>query len=253
MKKEFEYFEIEKVDVSEKHRTSAEEKAFYSAVGQGNLEAVKKNCEAHRFSDVDGVGKLSKDPIVNLKYHFVITCAMVTRNCIEHGLIEEQGFRLSDYYIQQLDDLHTTDAVEKLHDKMVLDYTRRMRMVNPHLQLSQPIQNALNYIYIHITAPISVEAVAEAVGVSSGYLSHLFKKEVGVSVSEYVRQKKIETATNLLKYSPYSMVEIANRLSFSSQSHFIQTFKKSVGMTPLKYREKYGRSQWDVSAESSWL
>lgn len=246
MNKKFEHFEIDKADVSEKHRTSTEEKAFYSAVAQGNVEAVKKNCQAKRFSDVDGVGKLSRDPVVNLKYHFVITCALVTRLCIQQGLIEEQGFRLSDYYIQQLDDLHTPAEVEELHDTMVLDFATRMRMVNPNLQISQPIQNAINYIYVNINAPISVESVANEVGVSKGYLSHLFKKEVGVSVSEYIRQKKIETATNLLKYSPYSMVEISNRLSFSSQSHFIQTFKKSVGMTPLKYREKYGRSEWSV-------
>ena len=120
--------------------------------------------------------------------------------------------------------------------------------------MSGPVQNALNYIYIHRNDPVSVEDVAESVGVSSGYLSRVFKKEVGVSVSEYVRQKKIETATNLLKYSPYSMVDIANRLSFSSQSHFIQTFKKVIGTTPLKYREKYGKTEWSVNEEGkAWL
>ncbi len=253
MTKKFEHFEINEADDLEKHRTSSEEIAFFNAVAEGNVVAVKKNCEARRFADSEGVGHLSRDPIVNLKYHFVITCAVVTRVCIHAGLIEEQGFRLSDYYIQQLDDLHTASDIEKLHDTMVVDYTTRMRMTNPRLQLSKPIQGAFNYIYVHITEPISVDAIANEVGVSSGYLSHLFKKEVGVSVSEYVRQKKIETATNLLKYSPYSMVEIANRLSFSSQSHFIQTFKKVIGMTPLKYREKYGRSEWSVKEEGNWL
>lgn len=246
MKNNFEEFELDMSDVSEKHRTSTEEKAFYSAVAQGNIEAVKKNCKARRFSDADGVGTLSRDPVMNLKYHFVITCAMTTRICIQQGLIEEQAFRLSDYYIQQLDDLHTTSEVEALHDTMVLDFATRMRMVNPDLQISQPVQNAINYIYVNVNAPVTVGDVADAVGVSKGYLSHLFKKEMGVSVSDYIRQKKVESATNLLKYSPYSMVEIANRLSFSSQSHFIQTFKKSVGITPLKYREKYGRSEWTV-------
>lgn len=247
-------FGIDKDYETERHRSSSEEIAFNDAVVHGNLEAVKKNCEAKRFSETDGVGRLSRDEVLNLKYHFVITCAVVTRACIEGGMIEEQGFCMSDYYIQQLDDIHSTADVEKLHDTMVIDFTTKMRITNIQFQTSKPIYNALNYIYIHRNESISVDDVAKFVGVSSSYLSRLFKKEVGVSVSDYVRQKKIETATNLLKFSPYSMVDIANRLSFSSQSHFIQTFKKIIGMTPFKYREKYGKSEWNVNNDSqSWL
>ena len=68
-------------------------------------------------------------------------------------------------------------------------------------------------------------------GVSASYLSRLFKKETGVSVSAYIRNRKIEMAKNLLRFSNDSMIEIANRLSFSSQSHFIQQFREVVGMT----------------------
>ena len=57
-------------------------------------------------------------------------------------------------------------------------------------------------------------------------------------------KKKIEKAQNLLKYSNYSSIEIATHLSFSSQSHFIASFEKLVGLTPRKYREKYSRSSW---------
>ena len=53
-------------------------------------------------------------------------------------------------------------------------------------------------------------------------------------------------AKNLLKFSNYSMIEIANRLSFSSQSHFIQQFRETVGMTPKKYRDQNHKIQWDI-------
>lgn len=254
MENRFEHFEIAKDNETEKHRPASEEQAFYKEVARGNLEAVRKNCEAHRFTSPDGVGVLSRDPLTNIKYHFVVSCALITRVCVRAGMIEEQGFRMSDYYIQQLDDIKSISGVEKLHDAMATDFATKMRMTDTQIKVSGPVQNALNYIYIHRNDPVSVEDVAESVGVSSGYLSRVFKKEVGVSVSEYVRQKKIETATNLLKYSPYSMVDIANRLSFSSQSHFIQTFKKVIGTTPLKYREKYGKTEWSVNEEGkAWL
>ena len=83
----------------------------------------------------------------------------------------------------------------------------------------------------------------------SGYLSRLFKKETGVSVSAYIRSQKIDMAKNLLRFSDYSMIDIANRLSFSSQSHFIQQFREVVGMTPKKYRDEYYMVQWDIRRE----
>ena len=79
----------------------------------------------------------------------------------------------------------------------------------------------------------------------------MFKNETGDSVSAYIRKQKIETAKRLLKYSDYSLIDIANRLSFSSQSHFIQQFRELVGMTPKKYRDLNHLVQWDVEEEKT--
>lgn len=189
------------------HRQPTEEFLFYEAVANGNVEAVKKNCEAARFTESEGVGVLSRNPVTNLKYHFVITTAMIARLCRQNGMELEQAFGLSDFYIQKLDDIHTVEGVQSLHDEMVIDYAEKMRR----------------------------------------YLSRLFKKETGISVSAYIREQKIEIAKNLLRYSDYSMIDIANRLSFSSQSHFIQQFREAVGMTPKKYRDEHYMVQWETN------
>lgn len=68
-------------------------------------------------------------------------------------------------------------------------------------------------------------------------------------MSGYIREQKIDMAKNLLKYSDYSMIDIANRLSFSSQSHFIQQFREVVGMTPKKYRDTNYMVQWDIEKD----
>ena len=70
-----------------------------------------------------------------------------------------------------------------------------------------------------------------------------------MSVSAYIRDRKIDMAKNLLRFSDASMIDIANRLAFSSQSHFIQQFKESVGMTPKKYRDKYYMEEWSIESE----
>lgn len=101
-------------DIDEmEHREPGEEFLFYRAVANGDVDTVRKNCEQGRFMDTEGVGVLSRDPITNLKYHFVVTTAMVTRMCRQHGMELEQAFRLSDFYIQKLDDIHTADEIKQ--------------------------------------------------------------------------------------------------------------------------------------------
>lgn len=231
------------------HRPPTEEFLFYRAVTGGDVEAVRKNCEQERFLDSEGVGILSRDPLTNLKYHFVITTAMITRLCKQKGMELEQAFRMSDFYIQRLDDIHTVQGVKGLHDEMVLDYTEKMRKICRSDANSKHISVCKEYIYSHIKERITIEDLADELGVSASYLSRLFKKETGDSVSAYIRRQKIEMAKNLLHYSDYSIIDIANRLSFSSQSHFIQQFREYVGMTPKKYRDLNHEIQWDIEME----
>lgn len=233
------------------HRQPTEEFLFYQAVAMGDIESVKKNCDQGRFVQTDGVGILSKNPVTNLKYHFVITTAMITRLCRQNGMELEQAFRLSDFYIQKLDNIHTVQGVHTLHDEMVLDYTEKMRKYLKTDVNSRHINVCKEYIYSHIKERITIEDLADECGVSASYLSRLFKKETGVSVSVYIREKKIEIAKNLLRFSDYSFIEIANRLSFSSQSHFIQQFRESVGMTPKKYRDEHYMVEWNTQQEET--
>ena len=227
------------------HRNPSEEYQFYHAVASGNVDYVRRNCESGRFSQEDGVGQLSRDPVLNLKYHLVITTAMITRLCAQSGMELEQAFRLSDFYIQKLDDLHTISEVCQLHDDMVMDFTKKMCKHLRNDTNSKHINAGKEYIYAHIKERITIEDLADELGVSSSYLSRLFKKETGTSVSGYIRQQKINMAKNLLRFSDSSMIDIANQLAFSSQSHFIQQFREVTGMTPKKYRDVSRLNPWD--------
>ena len=192
-----------------KHREPTEELLFYRAVASGDIKTVKKNCERQRFTECDGVGVLSKNAVTNMKYHFVITTAMITRLCKQNGMEMEQAFRLSDFYIQKLDGIHTVEEVQSLHDEMVMDYTEKMRRYFRDNTYSKHINASKEYIYSHIKERITIEDLADSLGVSASYLSRLFKKETGISVSAYIRRQKIEMAKNLLQYSDYPIIEIA--------------------------------------------
>lgn len=226
------------------HRPLEEEYSFYRAVSSGDMDAVQKNCKKDAFINPDGVGVLSTNPLTNIKYHFVVTVAIITRFCVDAGMEMEQAYQLSDFYILKMDSCNSIDAINKLHKTMAIDYTEKMLFLKKSFVISKSITLCIDYIYSHINSRVTIEELAEYVNLSPSYLSRLFKKELGVSVSEYIIKRKVEKAQNLLRYSDSSIIDIANYLSFSSQSHFIQVFKNTVGLTPKKYRDFFYRISW---------
>ena len=60
------------------HRPLSDEQLFFHAVRSGDIDFVRENCKQKKFAETEGVGTLSRDPVTNLKYHFVVTTAFVT-------------------------------------------------------------------------------------------------------------------------------------------------------------------------------
>lgn len=203
-----------------KHRKLSEEYLFYKAVAEGNLSMIEKNLRENKFIDSKGVGKLSTNPIVNIKYHFVITTAMITRFCSSGGMELERAFRLSDYYIQKLDHVHSFEEVHLLHEKMVWDFTNKMRMIKISDTVSKHVTECKNYIYAHVQERILVEDIALELNINASYLSRLFKAEMGLPISKYITQQKIKLAMNLLRYSDEPL-----KLHYSFTKVFYQLLK----------------------------
>ena len=226
------------------HRSLEEEYSFYEAVSSGDINYVRENCKDGTFINPEGMGTLSTNPITNIRYHFIVTVAMITRRCVEAGMELEQAYRLSDFYILKMDSCTTIQSISQLHTDMALDFTGKMLLLKKSSAISKPIIRCIDFVYNNIGSRITIKELAEYTELSPSYLSRLFKKELGISISDYISEKKIEKAQNLLKFSDFTLIEIANHLAFSSQSHFIQTFKKAVGLTPKKYRDRYYRTSW---------
>lgn len=241
------YFDIDGYsEDTDLHRDTSEEISFFRSVCNGDIDAIYKNIEDKRFLDQEGVGKLSRDPVQNLKYHLVITAAIIARLCIEKGLEPERSYRMSDYYIKMLDNALTEGQVEEIHNRMVLDFTGKMRLLKKDKGISRSVTKCIDYIYSHINERITIARLAENSNVSTSFLSRQFNKEIGIPISDYIREIKIEMAQEKLINSNDSILDIAMQLSFSSQSHFIQAFKKVTGTTPRKFREQNSGKKWEL-------
>jgi two-component system response regulator YesN len=89
----------------------------------------------------------------------------------------------------------------------------------------------------NVFADISLEYVAQQVGMSPQYLSRIFKEEVGMNFIDYVTSKRISYAKKLLENRDKSIRDIAIESGYSDPSYFSKIFKKIVGLTPKEYRE----------------
>jgi|GEM_PF-1138475 len=101
-----------------------------------------------------------------------------------------------------------------------------------HRSSRTEIQQVLNYIDLHLNTSISCETMAEMVNLNFSYFSRLFKSEVGVSFSDYLLNKRINVATNLLTNSNYSVEKIVEIIGITSTSYFYRAYKKITGKTP---------------------
>ncbi|MGN0607401.1 MAG: helix-turn-helix domain-containing protein [Oscillospiraceae bacterium] len=229
------------------HASFEREVSFYESVCSGNLELVKT-----LFTQLggEGFGVLSHNPLRNLKYHLIVSIAMITRFCINAGMPHEEAYNLSDVYILKTDASETEQEIRTLHYNMSIDFTKRMRQIRNCRNYSKPVIKALDYISDNLHKRILVRDIADFLSLSISYLSKLFKSEIGISINEYITIKKIEAAANMIQFSDYSALEISNYFNFSSHSYFIKIFKKHMGMTPHDYKKKYYSVAWMKNGSS---
>lgn len=102
-----------------------------------------------------------------------------------------------------------------------------------------PVEIVKRIISENITVEISRDELARKVFMSPDYLTKLFKRETGMALNEYIIQKRLSLAKNLLLTTNLSIVEISQKTGFSYSSYFVRIFKKKVEMTPQQFREKY--------------
>ena len=98
------------------------------------------------------------------------------------------------------------------------------------------VEQIKKYITAHVEERLDLDELAGKFYLNRYYLSHYFKKETGFTVLQYVTNQKIIAAKGLLKEG-HSVTEVAARLAYNSDSHFIAVFKKGTGITPKKYAQ----------------
>ncbi len=234
------YMEFLQRETGERHHTHEEDSLQYELLKAGDAEGAAQETRQILASGLPG--HVSDDPLRNAKYLFVAGATLASRAAITAGVPPERAYNISDLCIQKMDLLASVEQVRDLQAEMMAHYAREVKSLEKKTVYARDVARAMDFIYTHLHEPLGTDRVAEAVGLSRSYFSTLFRREAGVSVSDYVRSKRIEAAKNMLKYSSIPYAEIAATLAFSSQSHFSRVFREAVGVTPREYRNGGGNA-----------
>lgn len=97
----------------------------------------------------------------------------------------------------------------------------------------------LEYVHSHYSEPLAVKDIAGISHINKNKLTILFDKYTNMSPIKYLNEYRLYNAKNMIVGSDMSISRISEEVGFNQLSHFVQQFKRSYGLTPLKYRKKY--------------
>ena len=182
---------------------------------------------------------VARDPLRSLKNSLIGSCALISRAAIAGGVPAGEAFTLADSFIQTLEGLHDAQSLTALEEAMVLRYCEQVEAAQAQ-KGSAIVRAAIRDVNEHLDEKLSVALIAQRIYVHPDYLSRLFREETGERLNHYIQRRRVQEASHLLRYSKYSIAEIADAFQFSSQSNFSQVFKKHTGQSPARFREEDG-------------
>ncbi|HJT58298.1 MAG TPA: AraC family transcriptional regulator [Ktedonobacteraceae bacterium] len=144
---------------------------------------------------------------------------------------------ISGKFAIQIEQAQSIGELEALYEEMPYVYCSAVRELA--LAAFPPIiKEAIIFIRFNIDQPLSLNHIADTLGVHPSYLSRAFKRELGMTLTDYVNQLRIEEATYLLDHSNASVTEIASSVGFNDSNYFSKVFRKWQRVTPHDYRKQ---------------
>lgn len=215
------------------HTAFETEIMFYSCIKNGESEKAEKMMNLLLSQSVI-TGRLSDDPLRQMKYWAVCCITLATRYAISGGLDETTAYNYSDEVIYKIDNMKTPEEILLFLKSTCISLTDLVAKSKENAHYPSTIRKCIHFINANLHEKLTLETLSKVCGVSPDYLSALFKKTTGQTVTSYIKEKRLEAAKQMLQ-KKYATSEVAYYLGFCSESYFIKCFKEQYGITPKKY------------------
>lgn len=201
------------------------------SLGQIHKEAIFINTFAENVFE-----KRSTDPIRNIKNYCIIMNTLLRKAAERGGVHPVYLNRVSSSFAFKIEQLLSINDGGELMRDMFRSYCRLVRK-HSLKDYSLVVQKTILLIDSDLAADLSLSTIAESQNVSPGYLSTIFRRETGKTVSNYIRDKRIKHAAHLLATTKLQIQTIALHCGIVDVQYFSKIFKKLMGKTPKEYRE----------------
>lgn len=233
---------------SEFRRETQEEELSYKMIEQryaieaGIMKAISTGNTEDALTLLNSISqyKLSaryKDSVRDLR-NLLITCNTLARKAAEIGGVHPAHIdTLSTQLAKQVETVTSLREMRKLRSEMIRKYCLLVR--NYSLRGRSPvIQKVVNHINLNLTQDLSLKRLSAEYSVNASYLSALFKKEMGVTLTDYISQQRIRRAITLLNSSNLQIQDVASESGIYDVNYFRKLFKKVTGKTPTEYAKE---------------
>lgn len=222
--------------IEERYRA---ENALLVAIGHGS--------EAHALEHLKKLVHLGIPPrLTNTlrdKKDLTITLNSLLRKAAEQAGVHPIHIdSFSNQSICQIEQLGSVEQCLDFQKKLVLGYCRLVKKYSVG-GYSLPVQKVITCITTDLSADLGLKALAGRLNVTPSYLSSLFRKETGMTLTDYVNQQRIAHAQQLLLNTSFPIKSIALQCGVADLNYFVRIFKRSVGVTPKVYRDTAAHTQ----------
>ena len=177
------------------------------------------------------------DTLRNLK-NYLIICNTLLRKAAERGGVHPIHLdSVSANFAKKIESISDTQSGQELMVEMVRAYCLLVRK-HSMKQYSPIVQKAVACIESDLTGDLSLSALALVLNVNASYLSTLFRKETGQTVTEYVNEKRMKEGAHLLRTTRLQIQTVAQHCGIPDVNYFSKVFKKKYGLTPKQFRDK---------------
>ncbi|MGN0158623.1 MAG: helix-turn-helix transcriptional regulator [Brotaphodocola sp.] len=216
----------------------AVEAEMMNAVSCGKTEeAIATQVRFRQYT----IAPRTPDPVRNRK-NMMIILNVLLRIAAQRGHVHPLHIdNLSTQIAVEIENA-SPSALKTIDNKMIRKYCMLVQNYSRR-SYSPLVQNCLDYIDFHYAEDLSLDSLACRFSVSNSYLSSLFKKEIQMTLTDYINKTRIRQSLIFLNSTGLSIQEIAIRCGFSDSNYFTRTFKKFQGQSPKGYRESILRKE----------
>jgi AraC-like DNA-binding protein len=180
-----------------------------------------------------------QDPAI-IRARVLEIVVLLSRAALEGGADIEQIFGLNFSYLSQVQKMRSVEDIAHWLSRIMVRFTELVFDLRD-VKHADTLQKALRYINAHYTEEITLDDVASAVFLSPTYFSKLFNAEMKCRFTGYLNHVRIGKCKILLRKTEIPLVNIAGMVGYKDQSYFTKVFKRTVGVSPGRYRESGGR------------